>query len=320
MKVNDVIYGEEEIEEQVLIDLINSKSIQRLKGISQYMPKEYFHKKEFSRYDHSLGVMILLRRLSAKLNEQIAGLIHDVSHTAFSHVTELIFGDPRKDDHQDKNHKKFIENSDIPKILSKHGLDYNNFLDLKKYTLLEREIPNLCADRVDYALRQIFIEEGKEKSNDCVKGLINVEGKIVFNSYDVAKFFALCFLKYQVYIWGSDEGKIRFKILAEILNHALKKGIISSKDLWKDDEYVLLILRNVDDEEITSRFKLLERNNVSDLENYKENLPKKFRHVDPLVLIEDDFFKLSEISEDYKKLLNLEKEKSMKLNFSKTTT
>ena len=54
MKINDNVYGEEEIREQVLIDLINSKEIQRLKGISQFgIPEEYYHMLCFSRYDHS---------------------------------------------------------------------------------------------------------------------------------------------------------------------------------------------------------------------------------------------------------------------------
>ena len=76
MKINDAVYGEEEINESVLVDLIISKSVQRLKEISQFgMPDEYYYKKGFSRYEHSLGVMILLRRLNASLEEQIAGLL-----------------------------------------------------------------------------------------------------------------------------------------------------------------------------------------------------------------------------------------------------
>lgn len=320
MKIKDNVYGEEEINEPVLVELINSKPLQRLKKISQQgLPKEYRHKPVFSRYEHSLGVMILLRRMGANLNEQIAGLIHDVSHTAFSHVTEFFLGDPRKDDYQDKNHLKFIENSEIPNILKKYNLDYKEFVDLEKYSLLENKIPNLCADRFDYAIREIFMEAGKEKANYYFKGLVNLNGNMVFNSYEVAKTFALDFLKYQVYHWGSDDGKIRYKIFAEILDYSLKKGIISFKDLWEDDEHVLSILRNVDDKEIKLKIELLERNSVLDLENYKKNLPKKFRYVDPIVFVNSGSFRLSEISNDYKKLIDIEREKSMKLNFLNTT-
>ena len=44
-----------------------------------------------------------------------------------------------------------------------------------------------------------------------------------FNSYEIAKTFALDFLKYQTLDWGSNESKIRNKILAEILENSLKK-------------------------------------------------------------------------------------------------
>ena len=79
MKLNDSVYGEEEINEPVLLELINSKPVQRLKGISQMgLPKDYYHRPVFSRFDHSVGVLILLRRLNANLREQIAGLLHDI--------------------------------------------------------------------------------------------------------------------------------------------------------------------------------------------------------------------------------------------------
>ena len=40
-------------------------------------------------FEHSLGAFILVRRLDAALDEQIAALLHDASHTAFSHVHAL---------------------------------------------------------------------------------------------------------------------------------------------------------------------------------------------------------------------------------------
>ena len=68
MILKDDVYGEEKIQESVLINLINSKPVQRLKKISQFgIPKEYYHKETFSRFEHSIGVLILLRRLGANL-------------------------------------------------------------------------------------------------------------------------------------------------------------------------------------------------------------------------------------------------------------
>ena len=99
MDIKDEIYGEFKVAEPVLISLINSQPIQRLKGIDNYgIPKEMYQFPGFSRFDHSLGVLLLLRRLGAGIEEQVAGLLHDVSHTAFSHVVDWAIGDSEKED------------------------------------------------------------------------------------------------------------------------------------------------------------------------------------------------------------------------------
>ena len=46
-----------------------------------------------TRYEHSVGVMLLARRVGGGLREQVAALLHDVSHTAFSHVIDHVFHD-----------------------------------------------------------------------------------------------------------------------------------------------------------------------------------------------------------------------------------
>ncbi len=60
MKLTDKIYGTFEIEEPVLIDLLESRAVQRLKGVLQHgitgligitFPT--------TRYEHSVGVMLL---------------------------------------------------------------------------------------------------------------------------------------------------------------------------------------------------------------------------------------------------------------------
>ena len=116
MEIRDVIYGTFEIEEQVLVDLINSKPVQRLKTIEQQgLPEEYDIFPGYKRYEHSVGVMLLLKKLKASIEEQITGLLHDVSHTAFSHVVDWVMGDRVKEDFQDKVHQDIISNSEIPK-------------------------------------------------------------------------------------------------------------------------------------------------------------------------------------------------------------
>ncbi len=56
--------------------------------------------KTVTRYEHSLGVYLLLRRLGAGPREQVAGLLHDVSHTAFSHAVDFVFSSEEQDHHE----------------------------------------------------------------------------------------------------------------------------------------------------------------------------------------------------------------------------
>ncbi|MCQ6294657.1 hypothetical protein NPL96_27125, partial [Bacillus cereus] len=78
----DVLYGEFE-EDQVVEELISSKSMKRLKGIHQNGARYLVNEKwNVTRFDHSLGVMILVKKLGGSVEDQISRLLHDVSLTA----------------------------------------------------------------------------------------------------------------------------------------------------------------------------------------------------------------------------------------------
>jgi uncharacterized protein len=157
MKIQDRVYGEGEIKETVILELMQSRAMQRLKGIAQYgVPDPYYHLNNYSRFEHSVGVMLLLRKLGVGLEEQIAGLLHDVSHTAFSHVVDWVLGDGKTENFQDEQHEKTLKRSDVPEILRRYGLAVETVTDYHRFGLLERELPDLCADRLDYALTKFL--------------------------------------------------------------------------------------------------------------------------------------------------------------------
>src|SRR6202041_3406853 len=100
----DSIFGCESNPSQLVLDLLASPMMQRLKGIDQSGITKYIQDlPSFSRYDHSVGVYMLLRTYGRTEKECIAGLLHDASHTVFSHVGDLVF-DPEdaKESYQDK--------------------------------------------------------------------------------------------------------------------------------------------------------------------------------------------------------------------------
>ncbi len=313
MNIHDQIYGDFEINESILIDLINCQTIQRLKGISQQgTPQEYFHRKIFSRYDHSVGVMLLLRKLDADLNTQIAGLLHDASHTAFSHLIDWVIGDPSTENFQDSIFVDFLQKSEIPSILNKNGISLEVVSNLESFSLLETEAPSLCADRIDYTLRELINTEDTKTVQILLEDITSKSNRIVFKTKNIAEFFGKHYTKLQSEYWGGNETKARYIILSEALKLALSKKYLTIEDFFKTDNYVLEKLIKINDEDINNalnklrngfKIKIVDKNNGIQLK-------KKFRSIDPEVLVNNKIIKLSEISEEYKHLLKSETEKA----------
>ncbi|WP_236671967.1 HD domain-containing protein [Enterococcus sp. BWB1-3] len=116
MKISDELYGEYELKDQVLIDLIQSKELQRLKEIHMAGPAYLLNPVwNETRYEHSIGVMLLIKKLGGSLEEQIAGLLHDVSHTAFSHLIDFVL-DKKEENFHEEIKLDFISKSSIPNI------------------------------------------------------------------------------------------------------------------------------------------------------------------------------------------------------------
>ena len=120
-------YGTELIRDQVVIDLIQSPVMERTKLLNQYGITQYidaYKGKPFSRFEHSIGVFMLLRRFGASIQEQIDGLLHDVSHTVFSHVGDFVFNSYfDRYSYQDDIHEWFLIKMGANDIFAAHGLD-----------------------------------------------------------------------------------------------------------------------------------------------------------------------------------------------------
>lgn len=294
--INDRIYGKVIINSPALIELINSKPLQRLKKIAQFgIPDEYYHKKNFSRYEHSIGVMLVLKRLGASEEEQIAGLLHDVSHTAFSHVIDWVVGSGGREDYQDKQHKNFILNSEITVILKKYKYTPKSIAQYEDFGLLERSVPDLCADRVDYALREFPNKIAKH----CLTGLEANSNLIVFSDRTKAKLFAINYFHLQNTHWGGFEAVVRYRLFADVLQKALDLSLISFGDFWKYDAYILKRLHTTNNHYITKILSLLKNKSLIHLPKSATVYHKKFRYVDPYIIVNRKLKRLSKIDPLY---------------------
>ena len=119
MNIPDHIYGYIKIEEPVLLELIDTPAMHRLKDINSNLSGKLIDGLwgNYTRFEHCIGVMHLIKRFGGDIEEQVAGLLHDVSHTAFSHAMDFAFGSEEKQDFHEINFEKVVLNSQIPQIL-----------------------------------------------------------------------------------------------------------------------------------------------------------------------------------------------------------
>jgi len=237
----------------------------------------------------------------------VAGLLHDASVLAFSHITDWVFGEGRKgiENYHDKLHKIFFENTEIPKILEKHGFDPKRILDEHNFTLLEKSSPDLCADRVDYSLREFKYWLNPKIVSSCIKGLANYNGEIVFSNQKAAFDFAVNYLELQTQHWGGYEAMMRYYLFSDILKIAMEEGTFSKKDFYKDEQRVLNKLKRSKSKKIKEVLRRLENKKLKRGKNNSgEKIIKKFRYVDPKVISSGELIRLTKLFPKFKTIIN----------------
>jgi hypothetical protein len=313
MNYKDDIYGDLIFKEKVLIDLINTDLLGRLKKVNQggpfdlLNPTHRWRNINITRFDHSVGVCILLKKLNSSLEEQIAGLLHDVSHTVFSHALDFLFNRGSQHDYHELFHDKMILNSKVPYILEKHGFDVDDILDEKKFTILERELPDLCADRIDYSFRSMVEHKripGKNV-NDMLNSLIVHNQEIMFSDRNQAKIFSNRYIMENKLTWCTPEQSSLFHLISELMKIAIDKDIIDKEDVFTTDDNVINKLRKSEDKEIKERLDLIYNMEViEDKDDYDFHLKSKVRWVDPKIIIDNKISRLSELDKNYAQKMN----------------
>jgi len=307
MIIEDGVYGKFEVTEPVLAELIESAPVQRLRRIGQAGASKYvFPNRDVTRYEHSVGVMLLLRMLGASVEEQIAGLLHDVCHTAFSHVVDVVYSNEENDYHE-RFKEKVIYQSEIPLILKKYGYNTGDILDERRFGLLERKIPELCADRIDYSLRDFLRFYGnKRRIGRLVKSLRAKGGGIVFADEIAAEDFAFLFLELDERIYANPLECAFYFVLADALKIALSERIISEQDFFSDDEVVMRKLRESQKPKIMERLALLRSDLRIEIspKGYDYFVKPKIRYVDPgFIAKKGGIRRVSEVSQKFAKRL-----------------
>lgn len=302
MIIEDSLYGSFEVEE-ILASLILSEEVQRLKDVHMAGPAFLINAVwNETRYEHSLGVMLLIRRLGGCLEEQIAGLLHDVSHTAFSHVVDLALENDA-DDYHEKIRMRLLEQSSIPTILEQAGFDYREILnDDQQWTLLEQQAPLLCCDRIDYTLREVqrYFSVPVQEIQQFLDSLEIIDGSIVLTSTKWALWFIDQYQKVVIDFFYDPRNICSYEWMAQAIRLGLAHGDITLVDLMMTDSAFLEKLNSSTDVEIKQLLRKFDEPwtySICSIEDdYDIWQKKKIRFVDPLVKLNGKSVPVSSIS------------------------
>jgi len=296
MHWTDRVYGDVAIDDPDILALIRCRTFQRLKGIRQAGPSAFaFPFKTVTRYEHSLGVFLLLRTLGADLREQVAGLLHDISHTAFSHAVDFLFASEEQNHHEQIKHE-FLHREDIVAALSPLGFVPEDFADDTVYPLLEQSIPRLCADRLDYFFRDglacgvLTVEEV-----DGIRSrLAVVDRTIVLTDRAAARLAAERYAVMNRDWWAGPTEAFIYNEFADALREAFRIGVLHEDDLLADDAHVLARLEAAESPLIVGKLDHILNFRIERVDGYVPRVIPKVRWLDPPVIVGKTVKRLSE--------------------------
>ena len=307
MNLSDPLYGSYEIVEPVLLDVLGTAAVQRLRIVLQHGITGLIGvTNPTTRYDHSVGVMLLIRKLGsasgstkASLKEQIAALLHDISHTAFSHVIDYVFGDHDGQGYHEEQKEACIARSDLPRVLSQHGYDWRDFLQEQDFPLLEQPSPALCADRLDYFLRDVrdLGLATEAETHSAIACLAIHAGRVVVVDLEAARWMGYTYIAADEASWANFREVGLYELAARAIQLGLERGVLTDADLWGGDAQAWAKLQASPDAELQGRLRL-----VSPATRFEWDadhptfwVSTKLRTIDPPVLLDGAVQRLSEL-------------------------
>jgi hypothetical protein len=297
LRWDDRVYGPSSIDDAAILALIDTPTFRRLAGIRQAGPSALaFPFKTVTRHEHSLGVYLLLRRLGADRREQVAGLLHDISHTAFSHAVDFIV-DSDEQDHHEQLKPRFLNRPDLAEAIARLGYRPEDFYDDGIYPLLERPLPWLCADRLDYFLRDsLACGVSTPASVRRTLAHITVANRLIaFDDPAVARDAVERFAEMNRSWWASETEAYIYNEFADALREGFRLGALREADLMEDDDSVLARLHAARSPLIEGKLAHIEHFRPALLAGYAPRITPKVRWLDPPVAVDGYCQRLSEL-------------------------
>lgn len=318
MKYFDDLYGEVEFHES-LTPLLEHPLVRRLHGVSQHGWIDILYPSILcSRYDHSIGAAALVNYCGASLEEQAAALLHDISHTAFSHASDsipekltknrVVSGDESFHEAQKDLFLKTYASS-LKEICYEKGWNLEMLMSSENYQVLEKSRPELCADRLDYTFRDGVIM-GFITKKDCQRYIRNIvihNGSMLCLNKKTALEIGELYLKLDQYLWGNPHFCGINELGTQLVATALNLSIISIEDLWLTDVELIRLIKKHKNKDLVRLLNLILSKPafIKDMKNWDILIDRKPRYIDPPVLFESSVVFCSELDKEYHAKINV---------------
>ncbi|MDY0394270.1 HD domain-containing protein [Virgibacillus halophilus] len=213
----DPVHRYVHVRDRVIWDLIGTPEFQRLRRIKQLGTSNLtFHGAEHSRFNHSLGVYEVVRRIIYNFNDRpnwdneerllclCAALLHDLGHGPFSHSFEKVF----KLDHEQFTQKIILGDTGVNKILEKVGQGFaQDVADVIGKTYANKLVVSLIssqidADRMDYLQRDAYftgVSYGHFDMERILRVMRPMEEQVVIKSTGMHAVEDYIMSRYQMY-------------------------------------------------------------------------------------------------------------------------
>ncbi|KAJ5549168.1 hypothetical protein N7513_006402 [Penicillium frequentans] len=289
--IRDRIYGEHIITEPVLAELLQSPELFRLKGVCQHGVTALLGLgPKVTRFEHSVGAFLLVRRVGATVLEQIAALLHDISHTSLSHVVDFALSKPGEGSYHEVHKHRYLKRTNLAKILTHYDLGYVEAFDEDLFPLVEKAAPQLCADRLDYSLRDAvaFKKLSLEKAQKVYKTLkahpsaTSPSRLLVLDDPQLALSLSRSYLATDRDVWSNRAHADMYKRTGRIIRDLAASGPVDDDALWSlsDEDFWALLRRNATPE-ILAEMDRLETEGLPDEKNLRLPAAAKIRTIDP---------------------------------------
>ena len=308
---------------EFLREYIETPAMLRLDGISMFPGCDHtkiLKIKNFnSRLKHSIGVALIIWNFTKDKKQTLAGLFHDISTPAFSHIVDFMNGDYLNQESTEDLTKYMIENSkEIMELLKRDEIKVEEVCDYHMYPIADNDTPMLSADRLEYTFSDGLEIDGifdLDKVNKIYKNISvlkneNDEIELGFNNLNIAEEFIFNANKLWLLISGGNEVNFIMQFWTDYLKESMKKGYIQEADLYKMSEFEIIEKikkqagkKMVDILEVFQNSNEIGRSDIEVKDKYCVSIKAKKRYINPLVSINEKTTRTTQVSNRSNKII-----------------